>query len=626
MKTPLLTTLRNRSADWQIGVAVIVLVAIARFFGIFEAVEWNIFDNFLRMRPQEDGDAQIVLVGIDAADLKAIGSYPVPDRILAELIEQIYQYDPAVVGLNIFRDIPVGEGREELVQLFQQNSNLIITEKLIPPSILPPEDVPEKQVGFNDYFIDADGLVRRAFLGLSLTGRPGDFRYSFSLLLAQHYLEQQHGIMLENGIKNPQRMRFGTVEIPHIPTYKIRGYDPSESGGLQVFLNYRNNASPFALISFSDLFNNSIEPNQLKDKVVIIGNNDPGAPQLINTPVRSGIIPQGRGTRINSIFGLEYQAHAVSQIINAVREQRPFITTWGSGWDYLWLSFWGIVGILLGYLTGSSWKNFTGVIITMMLLVAIAFISLAYFGWWIPIVPSLAVLVVNGATYATLYQRERALRERIDERQQTIEQTFNLIHNGPLQTLAGILRTLQETELARDTLIYKLEGLNQEIRGVGEYLHSEYLTDEESFYLGNGSRLDLKYPVHELFYEVYDETLKRDLKGFQSIKIRIRDFEPIEKPTLSVGTKRELCRFLEEALCNVGKHAINATRLTVIGAWQNNWYSLSVTDNGVGHFHPHRKGKGTQHCITLARELNGKFIREPMPQRGMKCELTWPAL
>jgi len=626
MKSPLFNKLRNRSADWQVGVVVIFLVALARLLGVFEAVEWSIFDGFLRLRPKEPTDPQVVLVGIDADDLQTIGAYPVPDRDISQLIEQVYRYDPAVVGLSIFRDIPVGEGHADLTRLLQQHPDLVALEKLIPPAISAPSGLGDRQIGFDDYYTDSDGLVRRTFLGLSLTGSGTDFRFSFPLRLAEHYLEERHGLALNNGVRDPVRMRFGEVEIPYINPSATRGYSDEDLSGLQTFLNYRSSDQPFATFSFTDVMSGDLPPEVFENKVVIIGIADPGGARLINTAaVESAFISTGLGSRVSPIFGLEYQAHAASQIIQAVETGRPFITTWSSGWDYLWLAAWGSVGIVLGYLTRSSLKNFAGVIGAMVVLVAIGYSSLAYFGWWLPIAPPLTVLMINGASYATLYRRERVFRERVNERQKTIEQTFNLIHNGPLQTLAGILRTLKETDVSQDVLTRKLEDLNQEIRSVGEYLHNEYLTDEESFYLGTGTRLDLKYPIHELFYEVYDQTLERDFTGFQTLKVRVRDFEPLEPPLLSFDKKRELCRFLEEALCNVGKHAIHATRLTVIGAWRDNWYSLSVTDNGMGSQVPHRNGEGTQRCLILARKLKGKFIREPAAQRGIKCELTWPA-
>ncbi|MEP1077012.1 CHASE2 domain-containing protein [Leptolyngbya sp. PL-A3] len=274
MKTHLFHKLKNYSADWQIGVFAVALVAVARFLGAFTSVEWAIFDNFLRLRPEEPRDEEIVLVGIDARDIQKVGTYPIPDRILAQLVSRIYEYDPAVVGLGIFRDTPIGEGRNELIQLLKQHQNFIVIEKLLLPPIPAPSEAPPSQVGFDDYLIDSDGMVRRSFLGLSPSGKVSDFKFSFSIRLAEAYLKRKHHLALENSIRDPWRMRFGSVEIPYLQPgnpqkdsplkldglqsflnfrpSSVRGYSSQELGRLQVFLNYRNSKT-FSTITFSDV-------------------------------------------------------------------------------------------------------------------------------------------------------------------------------------------------------------------------------------------------------------------------------------------------------------------------------------------------------------------------------------
>jgi hypothetical protein len=91
-------------------------------------------------------------------------------------------------------------------------------------------------------------------------------------------------------------------------------------------------------------------------------------------------------------------------------------------------------------------------------------------GWWIPVVPTLLVLVINGAILSAFYQYDRFLRAQIELRQRTIERTFVVIHNGPLQTLANILRHVQDRDIEQNQLLEQLRNLNYEIREVGEYL------------------------------------------------------------------------------------------------------------------------------------------------------------
>jgi hypothetical protein len=245
-------------------------------------------------------------------------------------------------------------------------------------------------------------------------------------------------------------------------------------------------------------------------------------------------------------------------------------------------------------------------------------------GWWIPVVPALLILVIiMGAVFSSVYQYDRFLRSQIEIRQHTIERTFVVIHNGPLQTLANILRRVQDQDLEPNRLLEDLKNLNCEIREVGEYLKLEALAREESLRLGSGLILDLKLPIRDLLYEVYSHTLQRNFPCFKTLKVKAYSFAPIEEKYLSIEQKRELCQFLEEALCNVGKHAKGLTRLSATGKQNEGWYTLSIKDNGTG-FHSCCEGRGTKQCLNIARKLKGKFKRTCFGEKGTLCELTWP--
>jgi two-component sensor histidine kinase len=154
-------------------------------------------------------------------------------------------------------------------------------------------------------------------------------------------------------------------------------------------------------------------------------------------------------------------------------------------------------------------------------------------------------------------------------------------------------------------------------------MQRETLTQDNRLYLNSGLELDLQAPIYELLYQVYTYTLERDLPCFKTLKIKVRTFDPIDNQYLSIEQKRGLCRFLEEALCNVGKHALGVTRLSVTYTLKEGWYILGITDNGVG-ICSDSEGRGTQQCRNLARQLRGKFVRSPLSPKGTVCELTWP--
>ncbi|WP_254174611.1 CHASE2 domain-containing protein [Planktothrix pseudagardhii] len=69
--------------------------------GFLQLLDWATFDQFVRWRPLEPPDSRIVIVTIDEPDLKKLGQWPIPDAILAQLIEKIKLQKPIAIGLDI---------------------------------------------------------------------------------------------------------------------------------------------------------------------------------------------------------------------------------------------------------------------------------------------------------------------------------------------------------------------------------------------------------------------------------------------------------------------------------------------------------------------------------------------
>lgn len=230
--------------------------------------------------------------------------------------------------------------------------------------------------------------------------------------------------------------------------------------------------------------------------------------------------------------------------------------------------------------------------------------------------------------------------ERQTIRQQAMEQAVSQIHNGPLQSLALLMRDLDQDQMRSPVLRQRLADLNAEIRAVGHSLtdssvpHSDLLPlpPDHLLRLGEGTCVDLNHPLHHLLYEVYRLTLKRHLPYFQTIKVKVRNFAPLESSELSFELKRDLCLWLEEALCNVGKHAQGTTRLVVTGQYDADQYVLQVQDNGIGCngigcnevvCNPDLEQQGTKFCTLLAQRLGGTFQRTSLPTGGVLCQLAW---
>ena len=500
--------------------------------------------------------------------------------------------------------------------MFRTSPNLIGIEADVSASatikVKPPPELPATQVGLADIVLDSDGKLRRALLASKVSS--GTVKYSLSLLLAARYLRTK-GILLQQGNRASDPIRFSSLVLPRFRA-DTGGYVQAKAGGNQILLNFRSHPKPFRVVSMTDVLKGQVQPEWLRGQIVLVGVT---ASNSLNDTVFTSATKGSSLTDVTSaidadyrsLYGVENHAHSISQLISAVLDQRPLLHTWSKGTEYLWIVLWGLIGMALGLLLQSPWKTLLGLAVSSGCLLVLSQ-GLMTTGWWIPVVPALLTLSAAGLT-TSLFDRDSRLL--LEQRSLTLKRTYDAVHNGPLQTLAALLRGLDE--LPPEKLRLQLQNLNQELRSVYESMHQAIATGDQRY---------VQTPVHELLYEVYEDTLTRDLPGFASIRTFIPpDFTPLKECPLSTDQKQALCLFLQEALCNVGKHTVDASCLDVICRQYQKCYALQVIDNGLPNFPVEiaQEGRGTAQARELARSLRGSFQRRPHAPHGMICELVW---
>ncbi|KAF3889277.1 MULTISPECIES: sensor histidine kinase [Nostocales] len=608
------------------GLVVVGCIAIARLTGSLQILEWIAFDKFLQLRPVEAPDGLITIVGINETDIKAVGKYPIPDRDLAKLLQIIQSHRPRAIGLDLFRDLNSAPDRVKLGTLLRSNSNIIGIEAALASQsdlrVKPPPELPSHRVALADIILDDDGKLRRGLLSSRVD--DGRIKYSLPLLLAQMYLRSQ-GIAIKHGTRADNPIQFGDTQLPRFET-NTGSYVGANAGGNQILLNFYSHPHPFSIVSLTDVFTGKVKPELIRDRIVIVGMTASNSVNdtFMTSATKSTLLTDaiGNSKQYQLIYGVEYLAHATSQIINAVLKHRPHLHTWSEVWEYLWIFAWGLLGIILGLLLQSPWKTLLTLALCSLCLIGICY-GLIILSWWVPIVPTLLALCAAGLT-TSLFDRDS--RILLEQRSLTLKRTYDAVHNGPLQTIAAILRSLDE-EPSYTKMRSQLQSLNQELRSVYELMNKE---------LSTGNNRYIQASISELLYEVYDNTLKRELPGFDSIKTYIPpDFSPLQDCTLTAEQKQGLCIFMEEALCNVGKHALDASCLDVVCTRSSlaqgvphlspNLYTLQIIDNGINSIpneNP-KSGRGTYRAKELARSLGGKFQRRSHVPQGVICELTW---
>jgi CHASE2 domain-containing sensor protein len=367
------------------------LVMGVRSLGLLQTLELKSYDQLLRQRPAEPADSRILIVGADEADIRQY-KHPLPDAVLAQLIEKLAQYRPVAIGLDIFRDQPVPPGHESLVTQLQQNQHLVTvcfgTDQ--GNAVAPPPNSPAEQVGFNGLENDKDYIVRRHLQSRTpnpiSSFSPCQTPYSFSLQLAYRYLEAK-GIPAKT---TPEKnWQFGRVVFKRLEP-RSGGYQNLDARGNQVLLNYRATSQIAQSVTLKEVLTGQFDPNWVKGRVVLIG-------------VTASSIQDYHDTPYGRRRGLEVHAHLVSQILSAVEDRRPLIW-WLPQWgDALWVWGWSLTGGILVWQVQSIGKgqSMLRLVLTLSLCVAVLYGLCWIFliqGGWLPFVPAaLALVITSGA-------------------------------------------------------------------------------------------------------------------------------------------------------------------------------------------------------------------------------------
>ena len=118
-KTPDLTSL---GAVIIASMSVTGAVLLARQLSWLQPLEMAIFDRMVLRRADEGPDPRLLVVSITEDDIQTLQQSTISDQFVALGLEKLQQYQPAVIGLDIHRDIAQGTGIEQLeVQLKQIN-------------------------------------------------------------------------------------------------------------------------------------------------------------------------------------------------------------------------------------------------------------------------------------------------------------------------------------------------------------------------------------------------------------------------------------------------------------------------------------------------------------------------
>jgi len=356
-----------------------------RYLGKLQPLELLAYDHLVRLRPKETStDPRLLIVTITEADIQR-HQWPLSDQVIAKVLHQLQVLEPIVIGLDVYRDIPIKPGHTELVAQLQQ-ANVITIQNINTHTGTPaPPASPPEQIGFNEVLIDPDDVIRRNLL---FAENSEGTLYSFSLRLAIAYLKAQ-GISPEASQQNPEYLQLGkSVFIPL--QENSGGYESIEAEGYQILLNYRWPENMVQKVSFSQVLDGEIEPSLVKDKIVLIGSTADSLHDSFVTPY-SAVLQEN-----HQIYGVILHAQMVSQLLDAASKERSLFWFWSESTERLWIFGWVLIGGTVGWVFRHPLTVTLAVTIGLLVLWGSCFYIFTLAGW-VPVAsPALGFLITVG--------------------------------------------------------------------------------------------------------------------------------------------------------------------------------------------------------------------------------------
>ncbi|MGK7940714.1 MAG: CHASE2 domain-containing protein [Crocosphaera sp.] len=380
------TSLVPRRCLIAASVATVMIMGL-RWLGGLQGLELMVYDRMMQSRRGETIDKRLTVVEITSEDTNEYG-YPLPDGILAKAIANVRVHQPAVIGVDIHRHQPQGEGGEALIRLFNESDVIPVCafdteDKHYTPS----QGVTSSSFGFSNLIIDEIPLsgnkVRRHLLSynpnlderVSLCTTP----YSFSWLLAYQYLQQQNiGSITTNADNNWQ---FGEIAFTRLPS-RFAAYQGLDGKSSQIMINYRSQLLPGKRLTLSQVLNKPLASQWVEDKIILLGYRSSTAKDSFNTPL--GELP-----------GVWVHGHATSQMINTVLEGRWLIWAFPQWGDLLIVFFastmTGMIIFTISHVSRLRFKVYVEILSVIIVSITLYFICLSCLemGLWLPFLPIL---------------------------------------------------------------------------------------------------------------------------------------------------------------------------------------------------------------------------------------------
>lgn len=409
---------------WWSSASVTALVIAARFLGLLQPYESAFYDHLIHSWTGGEQDNRILIVEVTQADVRyqekqgqnVLGS--LSNESLANLLRKLDTLKPKAIGLDIYREYalnPNDRWDRELKQRFETQENLFAVCKVGTDGseVPPPPGMPLERVGFSNFAVDSDSILRRHLLAFDAdrffvdqnNDQQSDCgaQFSFNLLLANHYLSQTNADqaialdVLQPHEEDPscQDLKVqDSVVFPNLHAFTGGFQGNQDTGGCQVLLNYR--PSPIAeTTTVEAILSGKFKPQpKHQNRIILIGiARRDGVKDYHNTP----FTPESG----KQMTGVEVHAQKISQILSVVAEEQPLISVLPQ-WGGLQYGEWILIvmgslagGVMIWHFRGNR-ESVLGVVGIGAMNYVICQVMFQKLGLWLPFVPVSLVLLLTG--------------------------------------------------------------------------------------------------------------------------------------------------------------------------------------------------------------------------------------
>lgn len=401
------------------------LVILFRIYGGLQGLEIGFYD-FLQLSWSRGRDDRILIIQATQEDVliqqqngeDVVGSFS--NQTLGNLLEEINSLNPAVIGLDIYRENFLDDAMEEernLKNILAEDDVFGIckrpqveeggtdrSDQTVSLAVAPSPHIAENRIGFSDFLLDRDTIVRRHVLG-GFGDRFGSEQdclasESFNLIVANHYLKTQNfddieadmaaGIRLDNPPGQHCRVVLPNGKVSQSLQPFTGGYQGELriEAACQVLLKYRVDEDTYQsaeMFTVQQVLQGALAGRDLTETIVLVGvTRTDGYRDYWNTPYN---VAMG-----NQMPGVMLHAQMISQLLDASLGKSPLIWVMPFWGEWLWILLWSSVGGMIVWKIQLLPLRLGTLVMAGGVGFVICYVGFQAFYGWLPFVPIVLVL------------------------------------------------------------------------------------------------------------------------------------------------------------------------------------------------------------------------------------------